>query len=409
MKIIKSLICIIGAGPAGASTSIFLSKLGIEHIIVDAATFPRNKVCGDGLDNKSLRMLNHIDPNIIQNELLNHPDFVASWGLRSIAPNGRMSNFFLNASPEEQNKPPFFVCKRFNFDDFLVKKINHNYANFLTNTKITDIVKDSVEWKLSGISNKEEIQIECKLVVGADGDHSILLKYLNERKIDRSNYAGSVRQYWEGVGNMHEKKLLEFYFPKNLPMSYFWIFPLPNGAANVGYGMVSKLAVKHKVNFRNQFQKIIESDPAIAYRFKNAKPIGEAEGWGLPLASLKRNIAGDGWLLTGDAASMISPTSGEGIGNAMITGYIAAQFIQHAIQQKNFTKQSFANYDREVYKRFSEEINYYKFSLNYYPSLINHIYRYFITENFIVKPVIEKKIKQWVQTAYEKKVEVNIN
>lgn len=208
---------------------------------------------------------------------------------------------------------------------------------------------------------------------------------------------------------MHEKKLLEFYFPKNLPMSYFWIFPLPNGAANVGYGMVSKLAVKHKVNFRNQFQKIIESDPAIAYRFKNAKPIGEAEGWGLPLASLKRNIAGDGWLLTGDAASMISPTSGEGIGNAMITGYIAAQFIQHAIQQKNFTKQSFANYDREVYKRFSEEINYYKFSLNYYPSLINHIYRYFITENFIVKPVIEKKIKQWVQTAYEKKVEVNIN
>ncbi|MFX6011124.1 FAD-dependent monooxygenase, partial [Acinetobacter baumannii] len=69
MKIIKSLICIIGAGPAGASTSIFLSKLGIEHIIVDAATFPRNKVCGDGLDNKSLRMLNHIDPNIIQNEL----------------------------------------------------------------------------------------------------------------------------------------------------------------------------------------------------------------------------------------------------------------------------------------------------------------------------------------------------
>ena len=50
MEKIKTLICIIGAGPSGATCSIFLSKMGIAHVIVDAAVFPRDKICGDGID-----------------------------------------------------------------------------------------------------------------------------------------------------------------------------------------------------------------------------------------------------------------------------------------------------------------------------------------------------------------------
>ena len=62
-------------------------------------------------------------------------------------------------------------------------------------------------------------------------------------------------------------------------------------------------------------------------RFKNATPLELPKGWGLPIASLKRELTGDGWILTGDAASLICPTSGEGIGPAMFSGYTAAQFI----------------------------------------------------------------------------------
>ncbi len=58
-------ICIVGAGTAGATTSIFLAKMGIPHMIVDAAIFPRDKICGDGLDLNVVRVLNHIDPDLV--------------------------------------------------------------------------------------------------------------------------------------------------------------------------------------------------------------------------------------------------------------------------------------------------------------------------------------------------------
>lgn len=61
-------VCIIGAGPAGAATAIFLGKEQIHHTIIDAATFPRDKICGDGLDLKAITMLNHIDTSILENK-----------------------------------------------------------------------------------------------------------------------------------------------------------------------------------------------------------------------------------------------------------------------------------------------------------------------------------------------------
>jgi flavin-dependent dehydrogenase len=82
---IKTKICIIGGGPAGASTSIFLGKAGIEHLLVDAAEFPRDKVCGDGIDLNVVRVLNHMDPSIVENELM------AEDSLFSISPGIRLS------------------------------------------------------------------------------------------------------------------------------------------------------------------------------------------------------------------------------------------------------------------------------------------------------------------------------
>ncbi len=407
-KKLSSTICIIGAGPAGAATSIFLSKKGIEHIIVDAAVFPRDKTCGDGLDLKTLRMLNHIDRDIIPNELLNNEHFTVSSGVRFISKKGVNSDFVYKQPKGQEDRFPFLVAKRFHFDNFLIGKIDRKTADFRQGTKVKTITKEEDNWKLLAEDKDGDVEITCQMLIGADGDHSTVLRYLGDRKINRRHYFSTVRQYWKGIEGIHEKNLLEVYSPNDIPWSYFWIFPLANGEANVGYGMTSEYASKRNINIRESFKQLLANDPALAHRFKNAEPCQEIYGCGIPAASLKRKVVGDGWLLVGDAASIASPTTAEGIGTGMMTGYIAARFMEKALKEKSFSEATLANYSREIFKRMEGEISKYNLFLKF-PYTYSYIANNLIGDNFFCHYFVNKQFSQWIETCYEKEVLVNVD
>jgi geranylgeranyl reductase family protein len=356
MNAIHTSICIVGAGPAGATTALFLAKAGVPHLIIDAATFPRDKVCGDGLDLKVMRVLNHLDPAILRTEMTEANGFSKAWGTRIITPNGRHVNLDYHPGPGEHPIPLYQVARREHFDHFLVKRFDTRYTDFRPGMALKSVEKTENGWRLLAICAGETVEINCKLVIGADGDHSVVLRALGDRKIERRHYAASQRQYWKGVEGLHTDGLIEFYFPKSLPWSYFWIFPLPNGEANVGFIMLSEPTAQLKVNIRTELQRIITEDPVIASRFKNATPLGKPEGWGLPLSSRRRKPFGDGFLLVGDAASLICPLTGEGIGTSMLSGYLAAQFVAKAAEKGQFDAAQLAGYEKELYRRLSEEI-----------------------------------------------------
>jgi len=409
---IKTSICIIGAGSAGATASIFLCKMGIKHVIVDAAVFPRDKVCGDGLDLNTIRVLNHIDPAIIEKELsANKKHFTASQGFRFILPNGQKVDIMRkppNGTSDHAGRPMFFVSKRFDFDNLLVNKIDRNVADVLLSTRINKITRQEKTWMLEGENPSGKIEIETDFLIGADGDHSIVLKYLGERKVDRNNYAGAVRQYWSGVEGMHPDNLLEVYFPKSLPLSYFWIFPLPDGKANVGYGMASNYIAKHNINVRKAFEELIKTDPVLIPRFKNAQPQETVKGYGIPMSGNDRKAYGDGWMLLGDAASLVCPTSGEGIGSGMISGYVAAKFLQRAAAQNDFSEKMFTHYNREIHKRLRTEEKVYRF-VNSIPPRIFSIGINTILSTWLFKYWLSgKAMEKWVDTAYTKEIKVQL-
>jgi len=408
---IKASICILGSGPSGATTSIFLCKMGIKHMIVDAATFPRDKICGDGLDLNVIRMLNHIDPTLIENEMLvGKNSFVASQGFRFILPSGRKVDIMRKSNGEDnKNKPMFFVSKRIDFDNLLVNKIDRNIADLRMGTRIETITREGDHWKLVGKGPDGEIEIEAGFLVGADGDHSLVLKHLGERKIDRNNYAGAVRQYWKGVEGLHPDNLLEVYFPKRLPLSYFWIFPLPDGRTNVGYGMASNYIAKKNINVRKEFEELIKTDPVLTERFKNAYAEETVKGWGIPMSGSKRKVCGDGWLLVGDAASLVCPTSGEGVGSGMISGYIAAKFLQRATKQNDFSEKMFTHYYREIHKRLTTEEKVYRFVNSIPPWFFSLGINTVLSTGLFKRWLSRKAMHKWVETAYNKEIIVNLS
>ena len=410
-EIIKTNICIVGAGPAGATTSIVLGKMGIPHVIVDAADFPRDKICGDCLDLKVVRVLNQIDPAIVTNELTQQEYFAASAGMRFILPNGKHVELIpeLSNIDKAENKPVFYVSKRGNFDNLLVEKIDRNFAETRFATRIEKIEREGNQWRLYADNKSKKIEIEARMIVGADGDHSVVLKHLQERKIDRNNYAAAIRQYWKGVEGMHPGNLIEIYFPAQFPFSYFWIFPLPNGEANVGYGMASYYAAKKNINIRKTFAELIENDINLAARFKNAQALETAKGWGIPMAGCRRKAYGDGWLLVGDAASVVSPTSGEGIGTGMFSGFIAAHFLQRAVQQNKYDEKMFTAYQREIHKRLSQEEWLYRFANAMPAPVFTAGINMLLSNSFIKKWCTEKEMKRWLNTAYHQRIEVDLD
>ncbi len=396
-------ICIIGAGPSGATTSMFLCKMGIPHLIVEKDTFPRDKICGDGLDLKVMRVLNHFDPNSAY-ELLQHTEeYGQSWGIRFINSHGDMKDLVYEPKEGEVNFPMFCTAKRFHFDSFLVNKIDKKIANLQQGAEVKNIERVEGGLELTIAQNGTTHKVFTKMVIGADGDHSVVLRKLDERKIDRRHYAAALRQYYKGIEGTHPKGLLEVYFPKSMPLGYFWIFPLPNGEANVGFGMASSMVSQKKINLKEKMAEIIAHDPVISARFKNAIPLEKPQGWGLPLASKRKQNYGDNYLLTGDAGSLICPTTGEGIGTGMLSGYIAAHFIQRALKNNDFSAESFKTFHRESYKRLSQDIKGYNFIINAFPE-----YWLIPLINFAFKRSDSslKNMPKWLDTAFNKEIEI---
>lgn len=400
-------VCVIGAGPAGATTSLFLAKMGIPHLIADAARFPRDKICGDGLDLKVVRVLRHLSPEIVHEELPAHEAFLPSRGARFILQNGRSCDFTQPSSADPQT-PLFWCARRFHFDHFLTQKIDPRFADFRQETEVKTIVRDGNSWILEAQQGERAIHIQTPLLIGADGDHSIVLRALGDRKIDRRHYAGTLRQYWQGVADMAPGNLLEIYFPKGLPMSYFYIFPLPGGLANVGYGMVSEVLARQSYKLRDLFQQLIESDPYLAPRFRDARPLEKPIGWGLPLASRRRRAFGNGYLLTGDAASLVCPTTGEGIGTGMMSGYIAAHFIRRALERRRFDAEIFKHYDREIYRRLHDEIRTYRYMMQLSPRLYDWGLN-LLAPNPLFQWFFRQQVGGWLKTAYETPIAVQMD
>lgn len=356
-KTIDTPVVIVGAGPSGVGTSIYLSKAGIPHVIIEKETFPRDKVCGDACSGKTAFVLRKANPEWLQEIFKEAQSFTPSKGIVFVAPNGKA----LNVPFGEHNRPgelaPGFTSPRLVFDNFLFGKIDHNYATVYQQSSIKSIEKEQGKVRVVFEQNGNLYDVKAQVIVAADGDKSLVRKtFVNDDNSPKA-YAVGLRAYYEGVEGLNTDNFIELHFlPEVLP-GYFWIFPLPNGTANVGVGILSETVRNKKINLREQMLKAIEQNPNISHRFKHATLKGKIQGWGLPMGMKQQSVSGDQYLLTGDAASLIDPFTGEGIGNALYSGMLAAEAIEKGLQfgrfDNIFLKEA---YDSHLYRRLGDEL-----------------------------------------------------
>jgi len=349
-------IVIVGAGPAGSTASLFLSKQKIPHFILDKSVFPRDKICGDAISGKASDVLYKLDSSMHDEFEQLADKFLPCNGILFSAPNGKMLEVPFSNDLSELKYPAGYISKRIHFDEFLFRKIDRNFATVLEGAEIKSVARDNGSIALNYSQQGEDKILKCNLLIAAEGDRSLISRTLAGYEKNLKNYSAAVRAYYSNVKGMHAQNFIELHFLHGILPGYFWIFPLPNGDANVGVGIPSYMISKKKINLKDEMQKIISEHPVFKDRFRHAELMGEIKGWGLPLGSEQRKISGDNFLLAGDAASLIDPFTGEGIGNAMLSGMKAAEQARRSIEANNFSEKFLMQYDEEVYRNCGDEL-----------------------------------------------------
>jgi len=354
LKNFTTQVCIIGAGPGGTATALFLAKKGIPCVLVDKAKFPRDKICGDALSGKVVEVLKKLDASLVD-QLSLSPIQIGSWGVVFVAPNGKPLHVPFKKEFSKTQRAPGYISKRIDFDNFLIEQVKKKSSiTLIENCELNSFKKENGKFILE--SKNGETNITADLVIACDGAHSSFAKEIGNIKVEPKHYCAGIRAYFKNVSGIDKDNFIELHFLKEFLPGYFWIFPLPNGEANVGIGMRSDVVSKRKINLKTKLIELIKENPVLKNRFANAEMIDGIKGFGLPLGSKKRKISGDNFMLTGDAASLIDPFTGEGIGNAMMSGMYAAEQATQCISANNFSAEYMKNYDTTVYKRLWKEL-----------------------------------------------------
>lgn len=317
---IETDLVIIGAGPAGAAAAIEASRTGKSVVVIDKATFPRDKCCGDGLTTGCLR---HLD------ELGLDPATVPSWktvgDVHVAGPSGRLVTFPL----PKHNGQFAAITRRSELDAALVDLARKEGAEVRENTTLESIAVDSsavtITTVVNGTDPIERTTIRAEYAIAADGMWSPTRKLLG---LAAPSYRGewhAFRQYFTNVSPAAASELYVWFEPDLLP-GYVWSFPLADGSANVGFGIQRDTG--HRIQDMKTLWPDILARPHIAAVLgPDATPEGPHKAWPIPARLGDLVLSHERVLFVGDAAAATDPMTGEGIGQAIETGRLAVESI----------------------------------------------------------------------------------
>jgi menaquinone-9 beta-reductase len=312
-------VLVVGGGPAGSAAAITLASAGREVLLVDKARFPRDKCCGDGLTTGALRLLEDlaVDPRVL-------PSWKAVDAAWVRSPGGHEVRF-----PLPGDGVFAAVTPRAELDALLLERAAAAGAKVHEGASLTRIDTHRVGPAVVTVEGLGDI--EARHVIAADGMWSPTRKALGLSEPGLLGEWHAFRQYVSGVTGPAAERLCVWFDADLLP-GYAWSFPLPGGRANVGFGVLRTPGGGYSHGRSGKDLKALW--PELLRRPHIAEALGPGwqpeaphRAWPIPARIDRAVLAHGPVLFTGDAAAATDQLTGEGIGQALLTGVLAGEAV----------------------------------------------------------------------------------
>jgi len=341
-------VIVVGAGPSGSTTAYYLAQAGLDVLLLEKSTFPREKVCGDGLTPRGVKALVAMGISVSEQD-----GWVRNKGLRIIGAGQRMELPW----PDLSSYPGYgLVRPRTDLDQMLARRAQQAGARLCEGVTVTGPVLDERTGRITGVTARaagadDERTYTSRVIVAADGNSSRLSVAMGLRKRDDRPLGVAVRTYYKTPRHDDDylESWLDLWDDDRLLPGYGWIFGMGDGTSNVGLGLLNTSAAFGHTDYHALLRKWLKGMPA-EWGFTEENRTQPVRGAALPMGFNRTPHYHQGLLLVGDAGGMVNPFNGEGIAYAMESGEILARTIAQALARgrRAETERVLAGYPRAL-------------------------------------------------------------
>jgi menaquinone-9 beta-reductase len=321
-------VLVVGAGPGGSTTAYHLARAGLDVLLVERSVFPREKVCGDGLTPRAVNALTRMGVDV------EDPGFERHEGLRIYSRKVTLELPW----PTLGRFPGYGLLRtRAEFDELLARRAEKAGAVLRERTEAVAPILDGGWVRGATVRSADEpdadpTEVRARFVVACDGAASRFASQTGVRRDPRRPLGIAARRYYRT--SRHPGPWLEVWMDlwdgDAIMPGYGWLFPLPDGAVNVGAGLLNTFKNFKDVSAQRVFDAFVRMLPP-SFGIDEASADGRTLSGPLPMGFNRTASAVPGMLLVGDAAGLVNPFNGEGIAYAMESGELAAELVHDAL------------------------------------------------------------------------------
>lgn len=317
-------VVVIGGGPGGSTVSTLIAQQGYRVQLFERERFPRFHI-GESLIPETYWVLKRL--NMLPKMQQSH--FVKKYSVQFVNASGKLSApfYFWDNKPHECSQT--WQVVRSEFDQMMLNHARENGVKVYEGVRVMDVIFDND--RAVGVKVKKEDgslhEVKAKVVVDASGQNGLIMNRLNLRIWDPMLNKGAIWTYWEGAhrdtGRDEGATMVLQTANKN---GWFWYIPQHNNMVSVGVVAPFDYLFKGRTNYAQTYEEEVERCPAVKQRVSSGKRV---TGYFATkdYSYRSKQVAGNGWVLVGDAVGFLDPLYSSGVLLALKSGELAADAI----------------------------------------------------------------------------------